>query len=208
MAILSRNDLMSLEEYASLREQLRDRFIRYKQQRQFQMDDQIRFYFEDKVTVQYQIQEMLRVEKIFEAEAIQEELDAYNPLVSQPNSWKATMMLEYPDPDERKLKLSQRIGIEDTVWLQVGEGEKVYAIANEDLDRSNQEKTSSVHFLRFELTDDMVVNCLQGAGVEMGIEHPAHSCGPIPLPDLVVASLRQDLNMQGGKPSLRSLVEH
>ncbi|TQV70872.1 DUF3501 family protein [Aliikangiella marina] len=205
MQTLSKTDLMPLEQYAAARGDFRSKFMRYKKQRQFQLDDNIRFYFEDRITVQYQIQEMLRVEKIFEAEAIQEELDAYTPLISGENNIKATLMLEYPDVDERRIKLAERTGIEDTIWLQVSDFVKVMAIANEDLDRSTDEKTSSVHFLRFELSDEMVDAVLAGANITLGIDHPANRVSGVTIPLEILKSLRADLDNRVEKPFLQQL---
>ena len=168
---LSKSDLMSLEEYSQKRGDFRQKVMMHKQPRRIALGEHLHLYFEDRMTIQYQIQEMLRVERIFEAEGIEEELSAYNPLIPDGDNWKATMMLEYTDVDERKTALSMLIGIEDTIWVQVGDNEKVYAIADEDLERDTEEKTSSVHFMRFQLSDEMIGEACHGAAIKMGVEH-------------------------------------
>src|SRR5210317_2468772 len=154
-APLSRPDLMSLEQYAEQRGAFRKRVIEHKRHRRVGIGPHLFLYFEDRLTIQYQIQEMLRIEKVFEADGINEELDAYNPLIPTGRNFKATFMIEYPDPEVRALQLEKMVGIEDLLWMQVGEFEKVWAIADEDLDRSTDTKTSAVHFVRFEVTDTM-----------------------------------------------------
>ena len=183
MKKLSRQDLWSLEEYSERRIQFRNEVMAHKKNRQVALGDHARLYFEDPITIRYQIQEMLRIEKIFEAAAIQEELDAYNPLIGDGSNWKATFMLEYADPDERAVALTQLLGIEDKVWVQVGNAAKVYAIADEDMDRENDVKTSAVHFMRFELSIAMVVELKAGAPLQMGIDHANY-----PLPAVTVAA--------------------
>ncbi|MBV1892259.1 MAG: DUF3501 family protein [Gammaproteobacteria bacterium] len=163
--------------------QFRNEVMAHKKNRQVALGDHARLYFEDPITIRYQIQEMLRIEKIFEAAAIQEELDAYNPLIGDGSNWKATFMLEYADPDERAVALTQLLGIEDKVWVQVGNATKVYAIADEDMDRENDVKTSAVHFMRFELSVAMVVELKAGAPLQMGIDHANY-----PLPAVTVAA--------------------
>jgi hypothetical protein len=172
---LSRNDLMSLEEYSQQRSDFRQKVMMHKKPRRIALGEHLHLYFEDRLTIQYQIQEMLRVERIFEADGIEEELSAYNPMIPDGNNWKATMMLEYTDVEERKKALAMLIGIEDTIWVQVGNNEKVYAISDEDLERDTEEKTSSVHFMRFELTAEMVGDACHGAGLSMGVEHQNYS---------------------------------
>ena len=171
MEQLNRQDLMSLETYSTERPDFRRRVIEHKRPRRVQVGPHLALYFEDRLTIQYQVQEMLRIERIFEADAIQEELDAYNPLIPDGSNWKATAMLEYGNVEERKRQLAMLRGIEDLIWVRVDGFDPVYAIANEDLDRSNEEKTSAVHFMRFELTDDMVAELHRGAGVTMGVNH-------------------------------------
>lgn len=168
--MLSRDDLYSLEEYAEMRSSYRADVMAHKKPRAIHLGEHCTLYFEDRKTIQYQIQEMLRIEKIFEADGINEELEAYNPLIPTGNNWKATFMIEFEDVDERRAALSSWLGIEDTVWVQVAELGKVYAIANEDLERTTAEKTSSVHFMRFELSDEMVAAACGGAAISMGID--------------------------------------
>ncbi|MFO7954115.1 DUF3501 family protein [Thioalkalivibrio sp.] len=168
---LSREDLYSLEKYHEVRSQFRNEVMQHKRNRVVQVGPAVTLHFEDRTTMQYQIQEMLRVEKIFDAEGIQDELDAYNPLIPDGANWKATMMVEYPDVDERKVQLSKLIGIERKTYVQVEGHDQVYPIANEDLDRETEDKTSSVHFLRFELTPEMVSAVKAGAAIAMGVEH-------------------------------------
>jgi len=171
MSNLTRDDLFSLEEYAQKRADFRARVMAHKRPRQVHLGPNATLYFEDSLTMQYQIQEMLRIEKIFEKEGIQEELDAYNPMIPDGSNWKATFMVEYEEVEERKVALAKLIGVEDKVWVQVKGFDKVFAIADEDLERDTEEKTSSVHFLRFELMPDMVEAAKGGADIAMGIEH-------------------------------------
>ena len=171
MAQLAREDLMSLEDYAQRRDEMRKQVMEAKKARRIQVGPHVMLHFENQFIMQYQIQEMLRAEKIFEAEGIQEELDAYNPLIPDGSNWKATMMIEFPDPDIRAVELSRLIGIDEKTWVQVGDLEKVYAISNEDLERSTEEKTSSVHFMRFELTPEMVSAAKSGAAIQVGVDH-------------------------------------
>lgn len=175
MSHLTRSDLFSLEDYATCRQAFRAKVMAHKKHRRLQLGDHAALYFEDQLTMQYQVQEMLRIERIFEAEGIQEELDVYNPLIPDGHNWKATFMIEYPDIDERKTALAQLIGIENQLYVQVADLPRVYAIANEDLDRSSDEKTSSVHFVRFELTPEMIAAAKQGAVLRAGTEHPAYT---------------------------------
>ena len=169
--ILKRDDLMSLEQYAEQRGEIRARVIAHKKYRRVSIGQYLHLYFEDRLTIKYQVQEMLRIEKIFEADGIEEELAAYNPLIPDGTNLKATAMLEYQDVEERKRQLALLRGIEDMVWLQVDGFDKVYAIANEDLERSNAEKTSAVHFMRFELEPDMITALRAGARLTMGSSH-------------------------------------
>ncbi|MDZ7802804.1 DUF3501 family protein [Thiohalophilus sp.] len=171
MAMLTRDDLMSLEEYARERKNFRAKVLEHKKSRKVILSDHATLYFEDKLTMQYQIQEMLRVERIFEQEGIQDELDAYNPLIPDGSNLKATFMIEYEDEEERKKALAKLIGVEDKVWVQVEGQDKVYAIADEDMEREDETKTSSVHFMRFELTPPMVEAAKNGAAINMGIDH-------------------------------------
>ena len=172
MATISRDSLLSLEAYAKSRKDFRAGVIAHKKNRTLSLGGHVTLIFEDELTVRYQIQEMLRIEKTFEEEGIQDELDAYNPLVPDGTNLKATMMIEYDDPVVRKRELAKLIGIEDRTYVQVDGHEKVYAIADEDLERENDEKTSSVHFLRFEFTAPMIDGLKKGAALAVGIDHP------------------------------------
>ena len=175
MKTITRESLMTLERYAKERPQFRARVMEHKKNRTVPLGGHVVLIFEDELTIRYQIQEMLRVERIFEEAEVQGELDAYTPLVPDGGNWKATMMIEYPDVEERRRMLAKLIGIEDRVWVQVAGHDRVYAIADEDLERETAEKTSSVHFLRFELTPAMASSLKAGASATMGIDHPACS---------------------------------
>jgi hypothetical protein len=166
----------------------------HKRHRQYSLGEHVRLYFEDRLTIKYQVQEMLRIEKVFEAQAINEELDAYNPLIPDGHNWKATFMIEYDDPAKREERLARMIGIENKVWLQVEDCERIYPFADEDLERENDSKTSSVHFLRFELTPVMIAAVHGGAAVYSGIDHPAYTVEARQLPQPVRDSLSNDLN--------------
>jgi hypothetical protein len=193
MPTLSRADLWSLEEYAEQRPAFRAQVIAHKKTRQVALGEHARLYFEDALTIRYQIQEMLRIEKVFEAHAINEELEAYQPLIPDGHNWKATFMIEYDDPEERAQQLARLIGIEDKVWLQVEDCERVYPIADEDLPRENDTKTSSVHFLRFELSPQMIAAVNAGAAIFAGCDHSAYTVDPMPLSPAVRDSLANDL---------------
>jgi hypothetical protein len=171
MAAISRDSLLSLEAYAKSRKDFRARVIAHKKNRTLSLGGHVTLIFEDELTIRYQIQEMLRIEKTFEEDGIQDELDAYNPLVPDGTNLKATMMIEYDDPVVRKRELAKLIGIEDRTYLQVDGFDRVYAIADEDLERENEEKTSSVHFLRFEFTAPMIEGLKKGAALAVGIDH-------------------------------------
>jgi hypothetical protein len=171
MQPLSRQDLISLEQYAEQRGDFRARVMAHKKARQVPIGAHATLYFEDRLTMQYQVQEMLRAERIFEADGIQEELDAYNPLIPDGSNWKATFMIEFDDVDERRDALARLLGIEDKLWVQAGDQDKVYAIADEDLERATEDKTSAVHFVRFELTPAMVSAVKAGSPVRMGSDH-------------------------------------
>jgi hypothetical protein len=190
---LSRDDLLSLEKYAEARADFRARVMAHKKHRKVALGVNATLYFEDRLTIQYQIQEMLRVERIFETAGIQDELDAYNPLIPDGSNWKATFMVEFPEVEERRVRLAELIGIEDRVWLQVADFDRVYAIADEDLDRETEEKTSSVHFLRFELPPEMVRAVKGGTAVSMGIDHDRYEVSTGPLPADVRDALAADL---------------
>ncbi len=193
MPALSRADLWSLEEYAEERPNFRAQVLAHKKTRQVPLGENARLYFEDLLTIKYQIQEMLRIEKVFEAAGIHEELDAYNPLIPDGHNWKATFMIEFGDPAERARRLAEMVGIEDKVWLQVGSCERIYPIADEDLERSTEEKTSSVHFLRFELSPDMITAAHGGEPISAGIDHPAYAIEGEPVDESVRQSLVNDL---------------
>ncbi len=174
MPKIERDSLMSLETYARERPAFRARVIIHKKNRTVHLGDHITLIFEDELTMRYQIQEMLRVERIFEEAGIQNELNAYNPLIPDGRNFKATMMIEYPDPQERKQWLAKLVGIADKVWIQVEGCERVSAIADEDLDRENAEKTASVHFLRFQLDEGMAQKMKQQGGLAIGVDHPEY----------------------------------
>lgn len=194
MSALKRQDLYSLEEYAAMRPDYRRKIMEHKKTRQVAIGDHATLYFEDQLTMQYQIQEMLRIEKIFEAEGINEELETYNALIPDGNNWKTTFMIEYSDVEERQNALSRLIGIEKKVWVKVGDLERVYPISNEDLDRETEDKTSAVHFMRFELSAEMVAAVKADAAISMGIEHENYSFSVPRLDDAVRSSLKNDLD--------------
>lgn len=192
MPRIDRSSLMTLETYARERPQFRARVMAHKKHRTIHLGEHVTLLFEDELTIRYQVQEMLRVERIFEEEGIQEELDAYNPLVPDGRNLKATMMIEYPDPDERSKRLADLIGIEDKVWIQAAGHERVRAIADEDLDRENEQKTSAVHFLRFEFGEAMAQALKKGTGLTIGVDHPRYSA-TLEAPSAVRDSLVKDL---------------
>jgi hypothetical protein len=175
MKKLTRDDLYSLEKYAELRPRLRAEVMTHKQHRQVAIGPNATLYFEDRMTMQYQVQEMLRIERIFEAEGINDELAAYNPLIPDGSNWKATFMVEFPEEDERREALKRLKGVENRVWVRVAGFEPVRPHVDEDLEREDEEKTSAVHFMRFELTPEMVTAVKQGAAIAMGIDHPAYT---------------------------------
>jgi uncharacterized protein DUF3501 len=193
MSRISRDSLLSLEAYARERAQFRARVMEHKGERSVRIGEHVTLMFEDELTMRYQIQEMLRAERIFEEAGIQEELDAYDPLVPDGQNWKATMMLEYPDVTQRQQMLAKLRGIEDRVWVRIGECPRVYAIADEDLERENAEKTSSVHFLRFELDAGIVGAMKKGARLSVGIDHPQYTATVEDVPAAVRQSLANDL---------------
>ena len=190
---LEASELMSLEQYAKERKQFRPRVIEHKKTRTVHCGPHTTWCFEDRLTVQYQVQEMLRIERIFEAEGIADELDAYNPLIPDGSNWKVTLLIEYPDEAQRRAELAQLKGVEDRCWMQVAALERVFAIADEDLERENDEKTSSVHFLRFELTPGMVQAARTGAQISLGIDHDHYRHAVRPLPETARAALAADL---------------
>jgi hypothetical protein len=193
MSKLTREDLYSLEKYSSIRSEFRSKVIAHKANRRLAIGAHATLYFEDSLTMQYQVQEMLRLERIFEQEGIQQELDVYNPLIPDGSNWKATFMVEYEDVEERRAALARLIGIEKTVWVQAEGHEKVYPISNEDLDRETEDKTAAVHFLRFELKPEMVAAIKRGAKVRVGIDHPAYR-EEVVMPAKVRDSLAGDLS--------------
>ncbi len=168
---LNRKDLLSLEQYAEQRNDFRARVMAHKKNRRVAIGPNLTLYFEDRLTIQYQIQEMLRIERIFEADAIQEELDTYNPLISGGSSLRCTTMLEFTDVDLRRQQLAKLVGLEHKVWARVAGWDKVFAISNEDLERSTEEKTSAVHFMRFEFSDEMKEALCSGAALSFGCDH-------------------------------------
>lgn len=194
MTHLSHEDLYSLEEYARIRPEFRARVIEHKKHRRLPIGPHAALYFEDELTMQYQVQEMLRIEKIFEPDGIQDELDVYNPLIPDGMNWKATFMMEYADEEERKAALAQLIGIETNIWMQVEGFDKIRPIANEDLERTTEEKTSSVHFLRFELSEEMITALKGGARLSAGIDHANYNFQADEIPAEVKASLVGDLH--------------
>lgn len=194
MGSITPESLMSLEQYAKARKEFRERVLAHKKPRSVALGGHVTLVFEDELTMRYQIQEMLRAERIFEEEGIREEVEAYNPLVPDGSNWKATMMIEYPDVEERRRALAGMIGVEDRVWVRVEGQPRLYAIADEDLDRENDAKTSAVHFLRFELTPAMKQAFREGAGLSMGIDHPAYTATVERVPAQTAASLLGDLS--------------
>jgi Protein of unknown function (DUF3501) len=187
-------DLMNLEHYARERPAFRARVLEHKHHRKLAVGPNVTWSFEDRLTVQYQIQEMLRVERIFEPEGIQDELAAYNPLIPDGGNWKATLLIEFTDVAERQRQLARLIGLEDRCWVQVRGHERVYAIADEDLERETGEKTSAVHFLRFELTLQMISSLRYGAALAVGVEHEHYRHSVDPVPEPVRAALVADLS--------------
>ena len=194
MKPLSRDDLLSLEQYAEQRKDFREAVIKHKLNRRVEVGPNATLYFEDRLTIQYQIQEMLRIEKIFEASGIEEELETYNPLIPDGTNWKATFMIEYPDADERRVALIKLSGIEDRVWVKAGDSDRVWAIADEDLERATEEKTSAVHFLRFELPQSVIDAIKSGSEISMGISHDYYKHSVAPVPRNVHDSLINDLD--------------
>ena len=193
MAKIERESLMTLEAYAKARKDFRAKVIAHKRGRTAHLGDHVTLIFEDELTMRYQVQEMLRVEKIFEEAGIQDELDAYNPLVPDGRNFKATMMIEYEDVEERRQALARLKGIEDRAWVRVGDGAPVFAIADEDLERETEEKTASVHFLRFELDDAMVAALKQGAPLAIGVDHAEYRAQLDPVPQGLRDALARDL---------------
>jgi Protein of unknown function (DUF3501) len=193
MPHVRRDSLMTLEAYAKARPEFRKRVIAHKKLRSLSLGEHITLLFEDELTMRYQIQEMLRIEKIFEEDGIQHELNTYNSMVPDGRNFKATMLIEYDDPAQRKIELGKLIGIEDKVWLQIEGAAKVYAIADEDMERENADKTSAVHFLRFELTKDMAAALKYGVGLSAGVDHPHCNVTIKPVADALRTALAADL---------------
>jgi hypothetical protein len=193
MSQLTPDDLMSLEEYARQRPEFRARVLEHKQHRKVQIGPNATLYFEDRLTMQYQVQEMLRTERIFEPEGIADELGAYNPLIPDGSNWKATFMLEYTDIEERRVALGRLLGVEDRVWVRVEGHDRVWAVADEDMERDTEEKTSSVHFLRFELEPPMIDALKRGGALSIGIEHEHLNESLSPVPPDIRESLLADL---------------
>ena len=193
MPNITRDSLLTLEAYARTRADFRAKVLEHKKPRTVHLGDHITLLFEDELTIRYQIQEMLRVEKTFEEAGIQDELDAYNPLIPDGTNWKATLLIEYEDVAERRAALGALKGIEDRIWVQAEGNPRVYAIADEDLERENDVKTSSVHFVRFELTREMVAALKSGAALAIGADHPAYTCTLAPVPEPVRQALLADL---------------
>lgn len=191
---LTRTDLFSLEKYAETRKDFRTRVLEHKKNRRLAIGANANLYFEDRLTIQYQIQEMLRIEKVFEPAGIQEELDAYNPLIPDGTNWKATFMLEFEDIGERRKRLIELRGIEAHVWMQVAGFDRIPPIYNEDMERSDEEKTAAVHFVRFELTLPMIKALKAGAALAAGIDHPGYRHAVEPVPVNILNSLLQDLD--------------
>lgn len=193
MAKLTRDSLLTLEAYAKVRDSFRAKVMAHKKDRVVTLGNHVTLFFEDELTMRYQVQEMLRAEKVFEEAGIQDELDAYNPLVPDGCNWKATMMIEYEDLDERRLMLTRLVGVEDRVWTEIEGFERVYAIADEDLDRTTESKTSAVHFLRLELSRAMSLALREGASLSMGVDHASYQAKLSTIPQKIRNSLVRDL---------------
>ena len=194
MQKLSRDDLFSLEQYAVARPEFREKVLEHKRDRRLDLGTNAALYFEDRLTMQYQVQEMLRIERIFEAEGIDEELEAYNPLIPDGSNWKATFMVEFPEVEQRRAMLEQLVGIEDLVYVQVADFDRVFAIADEDLERADEKKTSAVHFLRFELPPEQVAALKRGASLIAGIDHENYRVEVSPVAANIRESLVRDLD--------------
>jgi len=193
MPQIQRDSLLTLEAYSRSRDSFRKKVMAHKRHRRVPLGDHVMLIFEDELTIRYQVQEMLRAEKIFEEDEIRHELETYNPLIPDGRNWKATMMIEYPDVEERKRALATLKGIEDRAYVQVEGSPRVYAIADEDLERENDEKTSSVHFLRFELTEDMAKALKYGVSLAIGVDHPNYRASIDPVSPEVRDALVADL---------------
>jgi hypothetical protein len=193
MSKLSRKDLYSLEEYSEIRDEFRARVMEHKKNRRLYLGEHLALFFEDRLVMHYQVQEMLKAEKIFDAEGIQEELDAYNPLIPDGTNWKATLMIQYADVAERQKMLHKLVGIEERIWLRVNDMDKIYAIADEDLERATEDKTSAVHFLRFELTPSMIAEIHRGGNIAAGVDHENYNVTVDRIADNLATSLASDL---------------
>jgi Protein of unknown function (DUF3501) len=193
MPKITRDSLMTLEAYAKARNDFRAKVLEHKKPRAVHLGEHVTLLFEDELTIRYQVQEMLRIEKTFEESGIQDELDAYNPLVPDGRNFKATMLIEYEDVEERRVALGKLKGIEDRTWVQVEGSPRVYAIADEDLERENEQKTSSVHFLRFELSKEMAEALKYGVALSIGVDHPEYTASADPVSAETRAALAKDL---------------
>ena len=194
MSKLTRKDLYSLEEYSAMRDEYRRKIMAHKENRRLELGNHLLLSFEDKLIMQYQVQEMLKAEKIFDAAGIEEELAAYNPLIPDGSNWKATMLIQYPDVEERQKQLARLIGIENKIWMQVEGFDKIFAIADEDLERDTEEKTSAVHFMRYELDDDMIAAVKGGAAISAGVDHENYQATANPIAANIRDSLAADLS--------------
>ena len=194
MQKLTRKDLYSLEEYSEMRDDYRKKVMTHKKDRRLELGDNVLLMFEDRLIMQYQVQEMLKAEKIFDAAGIEEELAAYNPLIPDVSNWKATMLIQYPEVAERQKQLARLIGIEKKIWMQVEGFDKIFAIADEDLERDTEEKTSAVHFMRYELDDDMVAAVKSGAAISAGVDHENYQATVSPIASNLRDSLAADLD--------------
>ena len=194
MEKLTRESLFSLEKYAEVRSDFRAEVMAHKRDRRLPLGTNAALYFEDRLTMQYQVQEMLRIERIFEASGIAEELDAYNPLIPDGDNWKATFMVEFPDVAERKAMLQKLVGIEDRVWMQIDEFDRIRPIADQDLERDTEDKTSAVHFLEFRLPPEQIQALKDGASLAAGIDHENYRVDVRPVPENVRTSLLNDLD--------------
>ena len=194
MQKLTRKDLYSLEEYLEMRDDYRKKVMTHKKDRRLELGANVLLMFEDRLIMQYQVQEMLKAEKIFDAAGIEEELAAYNPLIPDGSNWKATMLIQYPDVEERQKQLARLIGIENKIWMQVEGFDKIFAIADEDLERDTEEKTSAVHFMRYELDDDMIAAVKGGAAISAGVDHENYQATANPIAANIRDSLATDLS--------------
>jgi len=194
MQKLTRKDLYSLEDYLEMRDDYRKKVMAHKKDRRLELGDNVLLMFEDRLIMQYQVQEMLKAEKIFDAAGIEEELEAYNPLIPDGSNWKATMLIQYPDVEERQKQLARLIGIENKIWMQVDGFDKIFAIADEDLERDTEEKTSAVHFMRYELDDDMITAVKNGAAISAGVDHENYQASANPIAANIRDSLAADLS--------------